>query len=29
FAPDINAATELLATRCLNELITASILPSL
>jgi histidine ammonia-lyase len=29
FAPDINAATELLASRCLNELVTAKLLPSL
>jgi histidine ammonia-lyase len=29
FAPDINAATELLASRCLNELVAAKLLPSL
>jgi len=29
FAPDINAASELLATRCLNELVSAKLLPSL
>jgi histidine ammonia-lyase len=29
FAPDINAASELLATRCLNGLVTAKLLPSL
>ncbi|MOA45716.1 Histidine ammonia-lyase [compost metagenome] len=29
FAPDINAATELLASRCLNELVSAKLLPSL
>jgi histidine ammonia-lyase len=29
FAPDINAATELLASRCLTELVTAQLLPSL
>ena len=29
FAPDINAASELLATRCLNELVPAKLLPSL
>ncbi|MEG2796668.1 MAG: aromatic amino acid lyase, partial [Pseudomonas sp.] len=29
FAPDINAATELLASRCLNELVPAKMLPSL
>ncbi|MNY54640.1 Histidine ammonia-lyase [compost metagenome] len=29
FAPDINAASELLASRCLNELVTAKLLPSL
>ena len=29
FAPDINAATELLATRCLNELVPTKLLPSL
>ena len=29
FAPDINAASELLASRCLNELVTAQLLPSL
>jgi histidine ammonia-lyase len=29
FAPDINAASELLATRCLNELVVAKLLPSL
>ena len=28
FAPDINAASELLASRCLNELVTAQLLPS-
>jgi histidine ammonia-lyase len=29
FAPDINAATELLATRCLNDLVSVKLLPSL
>ena len=29
FAPDINAATELLASRCLSELVPAKLLPSL
>jgi len=29
FAPDIIAATELLASRCLNELVPAKLLPSL
>ncbi len=29
FAPDINAATELLASRCLSELVSAKLLPSL
>ena len=29
FAPDINAASELLASRCLNELVPAKLLPSL
>lgn len=29
FAPDINAASELLASRCLNELLPAKLLPSL
>jgi histidine ammonia-lyase len=29
FAPDINAATELLASRTLNELVPANLLPSL
>ncbi|MNQ99309.1 Histidine ammonia-lyase [compost metagenome] len=29
FAPDINAASELLASRCLNELVPANLLPSL
>ncbi|MGB8920733.1 MAG: histidine ammonia-lyase, partial [Pseudomonas sp.] len=29
FAPDINAATELLASRCLNELVPVKLLPSL
>ncbi len=29
FAPDINAASELLATRCLNELVSVKLLPSL
>ncbi|MFM9381076.1 hypothetical protein, partial [Pseudomonas sp. UV AK001] len=29
FAPDINAATELLASRTLNDLVPANLLPSL
>ena len=29
FAPDINAASELLASRCLNELVPTNLLPSL
>ncbi|MBU2325619.1 MAG: histidine ammonia-lyase, partial [Gammaproteobacteria bacterium] len=29
FAPDIEAASELLASRCLNELVPANLLPSL
>ena len=29
FAPDIIAASELLASRCLNELVPATLLPSL
>jgi histidine ammonia-lyase len=29
FAPDINAATQLLASRCLTELVAGQLLPSL